>query len=168
MGITPTESLRRLRLTAAAAQMLTGTSQSVLETAIAAGFDSHDGFTKAFTREFHLTPSDYRRTRPPVAWFIASPVRHYYSYLDPDQETTMTTITCTVTIVDHPAARVLLQRAARATEYWSYCDEKGCEWEGLLASIPERLCPPALLTLPTQLTTPGASKVAAGVELPAD
>lgn len=166
VGITPAEYLRRLRLTAAA-QALAGGDQTVLDAALAAGFDSHDGFTRAFVREFHLTPSEYRRIRPPVTWFIASPVRHYYSYLDPNQENTMTTITCTVTIVDHPAAQLLVQRSTQASEYWSYCEEMGCEWEGLLASIPERLCDPALVTLPPSMVLPGTSPIAAGVELPA-
>lgn len=41
VGITPAEYLRRLRMTAAA-QALAGGDQSVLDAAIAAGFDSHD------------------------------------------------------------------------------------------------------------------------------
>lgn len=166
VGITPAEYLRRLRLTAAA-QALADGDRSVLETAIAAGFDRHDGFTRAFVRDFHLTPSEYWRMRPPVTWFVANPVRHYYSYLDPGQENTMSTITCTVTIVDHPAARLLVQRSTQASEYWSYCEEMGCEWEGLLASIPEGLCDPALITLPPSMVRPGTSPVAAGIELPA-
>lgn len=166
VGITPAEYLRRLRLTAAAQELADG-DRSVLDAAIAAGFDSHDGFTRAFVRESHLTPSEYRRVRPPVTWFVANPVRHYYSYLDPNRENTMITITCTVTIVDHPAARLLVQRSTQAGEYWSYCEEMGCEWEGLLAGIPERLCDPALIRLPPSMVRPGTSPVAAGAELPA-
>ncbi|GMA21674.1 AraC family transcriptional regulator [Arsenicicoccus piscis] len=166
VGVTPSDYLRRLRLTSAA-QALAEREGSVLDAAIGAGYDTPDGFTRAFARQFGINPSRYRRERTPIAWFVASPVRHYYSYLDQNQETTMSTITCTVTIVDHPAGRLLVQRSQHATEYWSYCEEKGCDWEGLLASIPERLSDPALVTLPPALRRPGTSATAAGVELPA-
>lgn len=50
----------------------------------------------------------------------------------------------------------------------TYCGEMGCDWEGLLNSIPEKLDLAALLTLPRPLIRPGTSGCAAGVEVPAD
>lgn len=56
----------------------------------------------------------------------------------------------------------------KAQDYFSYCEEMGCEWEGLLNSIPEKLEPAALLELPDFLVEEGFSNVAAGIEVPLD
>ena len=78
--------------------------------------------------------------------------------------------TVTVTAVERPARKLVLLRARNTTDgdYFAYCEEMGCEWEGLFNSISEKLSPAALLTLPQNLVTPGTSDTAAGVEVPAD
>ena len=76
-GITPFETIRALRLTRAA-QALQSSTENVVNVAIASGFDSHDGFTKAFARQFAITPQKYRREMPPVPWFISYPIEAYY------------------------------------------------------------------------------------------
>lgn len=50
----------RIALQRAAAALL-ATQLSVLEIALDSGFESHEGFTRAFRRRFGTTPSDYRR-----------------------------------------------------------------------------------------------------------
>ena len=47
--------------------------------------------------------------------------------------------TLTVTAVERPARKLILVRSVRATEYLSFCEEMGCEWDGLLNSIHENL-----------------------------
>lgn len=74
--------------------------------------------------------------------------------------------TVTVTRVERPARRLILLRAKEAADYMTYCGEMGCDWEGLLNSIPEKLDLAALLTLPRPLIRPGTSGCAAGVEVP--
>lgn len=54
----------------------------------------------------------------------------------------------------------------KAHDYWSFCEEMGCDWEGLFNSIPEKLDLVAILELPTFLQKPDTSKIVAGVELP--
>jgi len=78
--------------------------------------------------------------------------------------------TVTVTAIERPARKLILQRAVHAKDgdYFAFCEEMGCDWEGLLGSIFEKFDTPALLTLPPNLVRPGTSNTAVGVEVPAD
>lgn len=58
-GETPKQFGLRLRLSRAAALLLTG-RQPVLRIALSCGFRSHEVFTRAFRRRFGMTPSTYR------------------------------------------------------------------------------------------------------------
>jgi AraC family transcriptional regulator len=58
---TPRQYTERLRLEHAAGQLLVSEG-TVLEIALAAGFGSHEVFTRAFRRHFGCTPSCYRAT----------------------------------------------------------------------------------------------------------
>ncbi|MBQ4617215.1 MAG: helix-turn-helix transcriptional regulator [Clostridia bacterium] len=49
---------RRLKT---AVQLLRTTDKSVLEIALEVGYTSHEGFTKAFKKEYGVTPSEYRQ-----------------------------------------------------------------------------------------------------------
>ncbi len=51
-------SYRRLKN---AVQLLRTTDKSVLEIALEVGYTSHEGFTKAFKKEYGVTPSEYRQ-----------------------------------------------------------------------------------------------------------
>jgi AraC family transcriptional regulator len=59
-GETPKQYTLRLRVCRGAALLLT-TSDTVLDIALACGFDSHETFTRAFRRQFGLSPRAYRR-----------------------------------------------------------------------------------------------------------
>ena len=43
-----------------AARLLRTTNYSILDIALEIGYDSHEGFIKAFKKQYHLTPSEYR------------------------------------------------------------------------------------------------------------
>jgi len=58
-GETPKQYTLRLRLERAAA-MLLGTRDSVLDIALACGFQSHETFCRAFRKRFGMAPSAYR------------------------------------------------------------------------------------------------------------
>jgi len=60
VGETPKQYMLRLRLERAAARLATGL-EPVVRIAADAGFASHEVFTRAFRRQFGLTPSAYRR-----------------------------------------------------------------------------------------------------------
>jgi AraC family transcriptional regulator len=58
-GETPKQFTLRLRLDRAATLLVTG-QDSVLNIALACGFQSHEAFTRAFRKRFGLSPSAYR------------------------------------------------------------------------------------------------------------
>lgn len=58
-GESPRACLRRLRLERAALQ-LRSSRRRILAIALDAGFDSHESFTRSFSRRFGHTPSAYR------------------------------------------------------------------------------------------------------------
>ena len=76
-----------------------------------------------------------------------------------------TTAICTVTPIHRPNRKLIYLPARSATDYLSYCEEMGCDWEGLLNSIPEKLESAALMDLPDFLQEEGIGKVAAGVDV---
>ena len=69
LGLTPTEYIRKYRLTQAARQLRGGKTR-VIDAALDAGFSNVDTFTRAFYREFGLNPGDYLRHPVPVPFFI--------------------------------------------------------------------------------------------------
>ena len=168
-GRTPFQTIRALRLTRAA-QVLQHSGRTVIDTALDHGFETHDGFTRAFARQFHITPREYSQETPPVHWFINYPIESYYLMKEgvrPMSPAPLTR-TMTVTAVERPARKLILLRSTTATDYLSYCEEMGCDWEGLLTSIPEKFDAAALLTLPPELVEPGTGNTASGVEVPLD
>lgn len=61
VGETPKRYALRVRLETAAARLV-ASDESVCDVAVAAGFNSHEVFTRAFRRHFGQTPSRYRAT----------------------------------------------------------------------------------------------------------
>ena len=170
-GNTPFETIRALRLTKAA-KNLRDSNEKVLDVALDNRFDSHDGFTRAFSRQFGITPQKYRRELPAIGYFISYPVKHYFILKDGVDSMSDMSVehNMTVTAVERPARKLILKRArkAKAGDYFAICEELGCEWEGQMLSIPERLHGPAGLTLPPNLITLGTTDSAVGTEVPLD
>lgn len=168
-GKTPFETIRALRLTKAT-QTLQTCNEKIVDVAMGSGFDSHTGFTRAFTRQFGITPQKYHFETPPVRWFVHNPIEAYYILKEGKGPMTKEPIkrTLTVTAVERPARKLILVRSVKATEYLSFCEEMGCEWDGLLNSIREKFDTAALLTLPNNLIKDGTGNTAAGIEVPLD
>ena len=70
--------------------------------------------------------------------------------------------------VEKPERKCILKRGVTAAEYWTYCQEVGCDVWGLLTSIPSLEGEPVCLWLPEALRKPGTSQYVQGVEVPAD
>jgi len=74
----------------------------------------------------------------------------------------------TVTAVERPARKLVLLRAENATDYMSYCEEMGCDWENIMNQITRRFDDAAIVTLPRKMILSGASGVASGTEVYSD
>ena len=66
VGESPKQYTRRLQLEAAALALLS-TQQSVLDVALDAGFESHEGFTRAFAGHFGMPPTEFRERHAHLA-----------------------------------------------------------------------------------------------------
>lgn len=169
LDMTMQEYIKAVCLTQGADALL-NTKQPVIEVALNSHFESHEGFTRSFSRKFHLTPSEYREKKLPIPLFVQYPITHYYALLKHKEEPIMSNESnlCMITAVKREKRKLIYLPSKNAQDYFSYCEEMGCEWEGLLNSIQEKIEPAALIELPDFLVEDGYSKVAAGIEVPLD
>lgn len=172
LGRTPFDYLRALRMSRAAL-MLRDEPVRLMDVALEFVFDSHEGFTRAFSRSFGVTPKEYQTHPQPIHLFMPHSIRAYYQLLEKErntmnQEDVKKSSTVFVQIVERPARKLILRRGTKATDYFAYCEELGCDDWGLLTSIKEALYEPVGLWLPDKLIRPGTSRYVQGVEVPAD
>lgn len=73
-----------------------------------------------------------------------------------------------IQVTEKPARKVILKRGIKAAEYWTYCEEVGCDVWGLLQSIRSISGEPVCLWLPAVYRKPGTSEYVQGVEVAAD
>ncbi len=169
-GKSPFEYIRALRLTRAALKLRDGKTK-VVDVALDFVFDSHEGFTRAFSKEFGIAPNKYRKNPPPVYLFTPYSIRERcYHFLKGDKEMdkNSTVNTVFVQVIERPERKLILKRGKKAEEYFAYCEEVGCDIWGLLCSIKEALYEPIGMWLPDHLQIPGTSYYVQGVEVPAD
>ncbi len=170
VGRTPFDYIRSMRLSKAALA-LRDNDHRIIDVALDFVFDSHEGFTRAFSREFGLPPKKYSQKTPPIQLFMPSSVLSYYRYLNKgafEMEENKKTKTVFVQVMERPARKVLLKRGIKATEYFGYCEEVGCDIWPMLTSVKEALYEPIGMWLPKHLIKEGTSKYVQGVELPLD
>jgi AraC family transcriptional regulator len=72
-GLSPMAYVRVRRLEAAAERLRNGTRIAIIDLAFDCGFDSQEGFTRAFTREFGNSPGRYRHGERPPSQMTARP-----------------------------------------------------------------------------------------------
>ncbi|MDW7729939.1 MAG: hypothetical protein SCJ94_08020 [Bacillota bacterium] len=78
------------------------------------------------------------------------------------------TSTVFVQVVERPRRKLILKRGIKASHYFDYCEEVGCDvWE-ILSGIKEAMYEPAGMWLPANLVKPGTSTYVMGVEVAAD
>lgn len=171
IGKTLFEYIRAIRLSNAALKLRDNKDLRIVDVAFDFIFDSHEGFTRAFSKQFGMTPYYYSKKTPPIKLFMPSRIRDYYLTIQKG-ETHMTqesnTNTIFVQVVDRPARKLILKRGIKASHYFEYCDEVGCDIWGILTSVKEAIYEPVGLWLPKSLQKPGTSEYAQGVEVPAD
>lgn len=170
IGKTPFEYIRVLRLSRAAIK-LRDEDVKIIDVALDFVFDSHEGFTRAFSKQFGMTPQYYCKNTPPLKLFMPSSIRDYYLMLQKGEDNmskNSNTQTVFVQVVQRPARRLILKRGIKASNYFEYCEEVGCDVWGLLCSIKEALYEPIGMWMPKNLIKPGTSIYTQGVEVPMD
>jgi AraC-like DNA-binding protein len=167
----PFEYIRELRLSKAAL-VLRDEQPRVIDVAFDFVFSSHEGFTKAFSKKFGISPRKYIQNAPPIGLFMPSSIRDYYLILEKGEKVMNNEKkeknTIFVQVVERPSRKLLLKRGIKATEYFAYCEEVGCDVWGVLTSVKEALYEPVGMWLPDHLIKEGTSKYVQGVELPLD
>ncbi len=167
-GKSPFEYIRLLRLSRAAVR-LREEDVKIVDVAFDFVFDSHEGFTRAFSKQFGLTPQNYIRYKTPVKLFLPEPIREKYLALERGEikmTETQKTNTIFVQVVDRPARKLIIKRGIKAADYYAYCEEVGCEVWNVLSSIKQAVNEPIGMWLPENLRRPGTSIYAQGVEVP--
>lgn len=169
-GKSPFEYLRALRLSRAALLLRDGAPR-VIDVAFDFVFDSHEGFTRAFTRQFGVAPGRYSRKPEPIGLFMPYSVRSTYLTFN-KEETDMSeekkAYTVFVQVVERTARKAIIKRGIKAEHYFEYCDEVGCDIWGMLTSVKEALYEPIGMWLPPGMMPAGTSRYVQGVEVPVD
>lgn len=167
VGIAPLLYLRARRLTRAAL-CLRDAGGRVLDVALSHAFGSHEGFTRAFSGYFGIAPERYRKEAPPIGLFMPRDARAAFLRNNDGGSDMENANTVFVQVVDRPERKLMLQRAKKAAGYWEFCEEMGCDVEGVLASVKGALYELMGLWLPPRMRAPGTAEYAMGVEVPAD
>lgn len=169
-GKTPFAYIRELRLSRAAIK-LRDDNVKIIDVALDFVFDSHEGFTRAFSKQFGMTPQDYCKNKPPLKLFMPRRICDYYLMLQKGvnkMTKNNNTNTVFVQVIERPARKLILKRGVKATHYFEYCEEVGCDVWSMLCSIKEAIYEPIGMWLPENLRKPGTSIYAQGVEVPED
>lgn len=163
-GVAPFTYLRHRRLSEAA-RKLQSQRVKIVDVAFDFVFDSHEGFTRAFTRQFGMSPLEYRHHVTRV--FRSKPSK---------SQTKMATLhegekmmeTVFVQVVDRPARRAVVRFAQKAIHYFEYCTEVGCDTWDTLGAIKDALYEPVGMWMPLNMRRQGTGEYLQGVEVPLD
>lgn len=161
-GLTPADYIRKLRLRSTALRLRDG-DERVVDIALEAGFKSVDGFQRAFHKEFGYNPKEYATSPAPLRLFTPYGVK--FRQVESRDRQLSNARKVFIQVIEKPARKVILKRAATATDYWKYCEEVGCEVWGILTSIASLSGEPVCLWLPGDYITPGTSEYVQGVEV---
>lgn len=164
-GHTPAEYVRRLRLSKSALR-LRDEKVTVTEIAFDMGFQSIEGYQRAFLREFGCNPNEYAKHPVPIYLFIPygvifNEIRRTHKRIEEESNVF-------IQIIHKPARKVIIKRGKEAKDYFAYCEEVGCDVWGLLTSIHSICGEPVCMWLPEQYRTVGTSEYVQGVEISID
>ena len=164
-GVSPADYIRKLRLTEAA-KRLKGEKCRITDIAMELGFESVDGFTRAFAREFGMTPREYKLRPVPISLFIPYGVK--FKELMKENTSVENVRNVFIQLIRKPERKVIIKRGLKADGYWDYCMEVGCDIWGTLLSMDSLCGEPVCLWLPEKYIAPNTSKYVQGVEVTAD
>ncbi len=163
-GLTPSDYIRRLRLSKSAV-ILRDEDKKIIDIASELGFGSIDGYQRAFLREFGCNPSEY--SEKPVPLYLFKPYGVQYRNLRKEKQ--MKNVkTVFIQVIEKPSRKAIIKRGEKATEYWTYSEEVGCDVWGLLTSMESLNGEPVCLWLPKAFIVPNTSEYVQGIEVPFD
>lgn len=165
LGLTPTEYIRKYRLSLAARRLREG-GEWVIDVAFDLGFANVDTFTRAFYREFGLNPSDYMKNPVPIALFI--PYGAKYRALRKEQIDVTNIQPIFIQVIRKPERLCIIKRAVNAEDYFPYCEEVSCDVWGILMSMHSLCGEPVSMWLPAKYKKPHTSTYVQGVEVETD
>ena len=164
-GITPSDYIRRLRLSRSALK-LKNEKARVADIAFEMGFGSVDGYQRAFLREFGCNPKEYAKNPVPITLFIPYGVK--FRKLRKEKPTMENVRNVFIQPIHKPARKVIIKRGRKAVDYFAYCEEVGCDVWGTLTSMDSLCGEPVCLWLTEKYRKPDTSVYVQGVEVPLD
>lgn len=164
-GLTPTEYIRRLRLSKSALRLKQEACR-VIDVAYDLGFGSVDGYQRAFRREFGCNPGEYAKNPVPVTLFIPYGVK--FRELRKEVSDMENLQSVFLQVIQKPERKVIIKRGIKAEDYFPYCEEVGCDVWGLLTSMDSPCGEPVCLWLPEAYKKPNTSTYVQGVEVAVD
>ncbi|MCQ2793517.1 MAG: effector binding domain-containing protein [Bacilli bacterium] len=156
--------IKKLKLKKAALK-LRDENVKILDVAYESGFNSVDGFQRVFYKEFGYNPKEYSNHPVPISLFTPYGVKYKIKEREIEK---MSVKSVFITVVEKPARKVIIKRGIKATHYFDYCNEVGCDVWGTLVSIKSISNEPVCLWLPKKFIKEGTSEYVQGVEVSLD
>ena len=164
LHMTPAVYIRRLRLSKSALR-LRDDKVKIIDVAFDTGYESVDGYQRAFYKEFGCNPYEYSMRPTPIYLFKPYGIK----YAQKKEEIEMSEVKSVfLQVVEKPERKVIIKRGKEATEYFKYSEEVGCDVWGLLCSMKAISGEPVCLWLPKNYIKAGTSEYVQGVEVAMD
>ncbi len=163
-NLSPAEYIRLLKLSKSALEFR-DTKIKTIDIAFKYGYNSVDGYQRAFFQEFGINPKEYSKNPQPIQLFIP------YKVMNNKGETktiAKEVKNVFITIIEKPAHKVIIKRGVKSDNYMDYCYEVGCDVWGVLKSMKSLCGEPVCLWLPKKFIKPNTSIYVQGVEVSSD
>ena len=164
LHMTPAVYIRRLRLSRSALR-LRDEKVKIIDVAYDSGFESVDGYQRAFYKEFGCNPYEYTVCPVPIYLFKPYGIKYAQRKENKDMSEVKNVF---LQVIEKPERKVIIKRGKEATEYFKYCEEVGCDVWGLLCSMKSISGEPVCLWLPKNYIKAGTSVYVQGVEVAMD
>ena len=164
LNMTPAVYIRRLKLSKSALR-LRDEKVKIIDIAFDFGFESVDGYQRAFYKEFGCNPYEYSVCPTPIYLFKPYGIK-YASRKEKKEMSEVKSVF--VQVIEKPERNVIIKRGKTAKHYFEYCEEVGCDVWGLLCSIKSISGEPVCLWLPQEYILTGTSEYVQGAEVATD
>lgn len=165
-GLSITDYIRKFRLSKSALK-LRDEKIKIVDVALESGFKSVDGYQRSFYREFNCNPNEYAKDPVPIYLFNPYGVK-FVNIKKKEKENMEKVKNVFVQVIEKPKRKVIVKRGVKATEYFGYGEEVGCDVWGLLQSIKSITGEPVCMWLPKSYVKEGTSVYVQGVEVGID